>query len=185
MKALFLDRDGTLVVDKGYVHNPKEVELLRGVGEALKRALAADYSLFMLTNQSGVGRGYYSLEDVYACNRYMERLLKLPKPLFLEVGVAPEVPDGPTLYRKPSPRFILEMIAKYGLDPKHCFMLGDRLSDIEAGMNAGIKGVGLATDPKIGLREKVKGLRGKESPPIFGDLPEFINALLNGDEVLK
>ena len=114
MKALFLDRDGTLIVDKGYVHNPKEVELLRGVGEALKRALAADYSLFMLTNQSGVGRGYYRLEEVYSCNRYIERLLKLPKPLFLEVGVAPGAPGGPSLYRKPSPRFIVELIAEIG-----------------------------------------------------------------------
>ena len=68
-KALFLDRDGTLIVDKEYLSDPEEIELLPGVDEALRRALNCDYQLFLLTNQSGVGRGWYSIDDVHACNR--------------------------------------------------------------------------------------------------------------------
>jgi D-glycero-D-manno-heptose 1,7-bisphosphate phosphatase len=144
-KALFLDRDNTLIVDKVYLADPAGVEILPGVRDGLQRALDLGYQLFLFTNQSGIGRGYHSLEDTHRVNVRMEELIGLPRPLFVEIGIAPESPDQPSLYRKPSPRFIQEMIAKHALDPAGCIMVGDRESDIEAGVNAGIAGAAICS----------------------------------------
>jgi D-glycero-D-manno-heptose 1,7-bisphosphate phosphatase len=144
-KALFIDRDDTLIVDKVYLSDPAGVELLPGVIDGLRRARELDYKLFLFTNQSGIGRGYYTIEDAHRVNERMEELIGLPRPLFIEIGIAPEAPEQPSLYRKPSPRFILEMIAKHQLDPAQCIMVGDRESDIEAGLNAKIRCAALCT----------------------------------------
>lgn len=143
MKALFLDRDGTLIADKHYLSDPAGVELLPGVVEGLRHALRLKYKLFLFSNQSGIGRGYYTMEDALRVNARMEELLGLPRPLFTGECMAPETPEQPMVYRKPSPRFILEMIETHRLDPAHCIMVGDRESDIEAGLNAKIQVAGL------------------------------------------
>lgn len=137
-KALFLDRDGTLIVDKHYLKDPKEIEIFPGVSDFLKKALACDYLLFLFTNQSGISRGLHTLDDAHACNKRMLDLLNLPEPGFMEIKMAIEAPHEEGGYRKPSPRFICEMIEKYNLDPKACWMIGDKLSDLEAGIKGGI-----------------------------------------------
>ena len=144
-KALFLDRDGTLIPDKGYLSDPAGVELIPGVPNALKTARDLGYLLFLFTNQSGIGRGFYTLADAQACNQRMLDLLGLGDDLFTAICIAPESPDQPLEYRKPSPRFILEMRAKHSLDPEQCWMVGDRESDIEAGHNANIHSAALCT----------------------------------------
>lgn len=150
-KALFLDRDGTLIVDRGYLGDPSEVELIAGVREALHGFMARGFVLFLLTNQSGVGRGMISIEDVHACNERMLELLGLPSPGFTEIGIATETPDQPALYRKPSPRFIMEMITKYSLAPKETWMIGDKHSDVQAGVNAGVRAalIGAAAPTRV------------------------------------
>ena len=144
-KALFLDRDGTIIVDKHYLADPAGVELIPGVRSALQRARELGYKLFLFTNQSGIGRGLYTLDDVLLVNARMETLLALASPLFTELCIAPEAPDQPSLYRKPSPRFIEEMIAAHHLDPAQCVMIGDRASDVQAGLNAGIRSIAICT----------------------------------------
>ncbi len=138
-KALFLDRDGTLIVKHDYLSDPALVELMPGVREALHRFIERGYRLFMFTNQSGVGRGMFSLEKVQSCNARMLELLQLPSPGFAEMCIATESPAMPTVYRKPSPRFILEMIAKYSLIPQKTWMVGDMPCDIQAGLNARVR----------------------------------------------
>ena len=149
MKALFLDRDGTIIEDTHYLHKPEEVRLLPGVAEALQIALDKEYTLFLFTNQSGVGRGYYTIEDAIACNNEMIQQLNLGTQLFKEICIAPETPEQPQEYRKPSPRFILEMLDKYSLDASKCWMIGDRLSDLEAGFNAQLKAAYVGTGKKM------------------------------------
>jgi D-glycero-D-manno-heptose 1,7-bisphosphate phosphatase len=144
-KALFLDRDGTLILDKHFLADPVGVELIPGVADALRRARALGYKLFLATNQSGIGRGLHTLDDVHRVNARMEELLGLPRPVFEEICIAPEAPDQPSLYRKPSPRFITENIIHHGLDPAHCWMVGDRESDLQAGLNAKIHAVAVCT----------------------------------------
>lgn len=138
-RGLFLDRDGTLIEHIPYLSDPDGVRILPGVREMLLQALQRGFHLFLLTNQSGVGRGYYTMEDVVECNDRMLQELDLPFPGFTEICIAPEAPGELSAYRKPSPRFILEMMEKYGLDPAGCYMLGDSDCDYEAGRNAGIQ----------------------------------------------
>lgn len=145
MKAVFLDRDGTLIIDQDYLADPDRVVLIPGVRESLQRLLDLGYRLFLFTNQSGIGRGYFTLEQAQRCNEKMEVLLDLGRPLFTDICLAPEAPDHPSVYRKPSPRFILESIARHGLDPVQCHMVGDRESDVRAGLNAGIRAAGVCT----------------------------------------
>jgi D-glycero-D-manno-heptose 1,7-bisphosphate phosphatase len=95
-RALFLDRDGTLIVDKVYLADPAGVELIAGSSEALRRARSLGFKLFLFTNQSGIGRGLHTLEDTHRVNARMEDLLGLPAPVFDAVCVAPEAPDQPS-----------------------------------------------------------------------------------------
>jgi D-glycero-D-manno-heptose 1,7-bisphosphate phosphatase len=135
-QALFLDRDGTLIVKHDYLSDPAQVELMPGVREALHRFILRGYRLFLFTNQSGVGRGLFSSDAVKRCNERMLDLLDLPSSGFTEMCIATESPDMPTVYRKPSPRFILEMIAKYSLTQTKTWMVGDMPCDMQAGLNA-------------------------------------------------
>jgi D-glycero-D-manno-heptose 1,7-bisphosphate phosphatase len=173
-KALFLDRDGTIIVDKHYLADPAGVELIPGVRSALQRARELGYKLFLFTNQSGIGRGLYTLDDVLLVNARMETLLALASPLFTELCIAPEAPDQPSLYRKPSPRFIQEMIAAHHLDPAHCAMIGDRPSDAQAGLNAGIRSIAICTGEHTAETWRQHALPGVE---IHADLASFVATL--------
>jgi D-glycero-D-manno-heptose 1,7-bisphosphate phosphatase len=144
-KALFLDRDGTLILDKVYLADPAGVEILPGVVDGLTLARSRGYKLFLFTNQSGIGRGLHTLDDTLRVNARLEELLELPRPVFTEVCIAPEAPDQPVAYRKPSPRFILEMMAKHGLEPTQCWMVGDSAADIGAGLAAKINVAAIRT----------------------------------------
>lgn len=173
-KALFLDRDGTLILDKHYLADPAGVELIPGVAAALARARALGYRLFLFTNQSGIGRGLYTLDDAQRVNDRMEELLALPRPIFDGVCIAPEAPEEPSLYRKPSPRYLLEMIAQHGLDPAHCWMVGDRESDLAAGHHAGIHAVAVCTG-----KHDLAGWTALALPavPVYPSLVEFVATL--------
>lgn len=144
-KALFLDRDGTLIVDKVYLSDPDGVELYPGVVEGLRKARELGYRLFLFTNQSGIGRGYYTMEDALRVNERLEREIGLSRPVFDEICIAPEAPDHPSAYRKPSPLFILEAISKYRLDPRQCIMVGDSVADIGAALAAGVNAAAVRT----------------------------------------
>lgn len=168
-KALFLDRDGTLIVKHHYLAEPAKVELLPGVRDTLHRFMAQGYRLFLFTNQSAIGRGLFTLETVQRCNARMLELLELPSPGFTELCIAPETPKMPAVYRKPSPRFILEMLAKYSLSPKATWMIGDMPSDVEAGMNAGVRTVLITDKVASAAPEGVWQCR---------DFPEFETRLL-------
>ena len=147
-EALFLDRDGTLIEYVPYLHDPAEVVLLPGVREALLRAKEASIQLFLFTNQSGVGRGLFALTDVEAVNGRMLDLLGLGSNLFTAICIAPERPDEPSAYRKPSPRFIQETLALHGIDRDAAWMLGDSAVDWEAGLNAGIHVAAVVADAR-------------------------------------
>ena len=173
-KALFLDRDGTLILDKVYLADPAGVELLPGAADGLTLARTRGYRLFLFTNQSGIGRGFHTLEDTLRVNARMEELIGLPRPVFAGVCIAPETPDQPVVYRKPSPRFILEMIAQHALDPAQCWMIGDSAADIKAGLAANVRVAAVRTgkvDPQT-LPEV-----GEHKVPVFETIGEFAATL--------
>jgi len=173
--ALFLDRDGTLIRDAGFLCDPEGVELLAGVKEAL-RCAAATHRLYLFSNQSGIGRGYFTLAEALAVNARMEALLELPPPGFYGTCIAPEAPAEPSAYRKPSPRFILERIARDRLDPSQCWMIGDRLSDVQAGVNAGIRAA-LIRNPDY-FSEETRLFCEAHAIPVFPSLAQALGAVL-------
>ncbi|HEY1849064.1 MAG TPA: HAD-IIIA family hydrolase, partial [Opitutaceae bacterium] len=144
-RALFLDRDGTLILDKVYLADPAGVELIPGAADGLRRVRSLGYRVFLFTNQSGIGRGLYTAEDADKVNARMAELLGLGAAPFDEVCMAPEAPGQASLYRKPSPRFIQEKIAQHGLDPTRSWMVGDSSADVGAALAAGIRAAAVRT----------------------------------------
>lgn len=138
-QAVFLDRDGTLIVEKNYLHKPEEVEIFPGAGKALKKLVDANFKLFIVTNQSGIGRGYYTLADAENVNRFLCDELARDGVRFEKIYIAPEAPDQPSRGRKPSPQFLFDARDEFGLDLAQSFLIGDKLIDLECGWNAGVK----------------------------------------------
>ena len=138
-RAVFLDRDGTLIVEKNYLHKPEEVEIFPGAGAALKKLSAAGFQLLMVTNQSGIGRGYYTLADAKRVNEHVCALLAAEGAHIEKCYIAPEAPDQPSRVRKPSPQFLFDARNEFSLNLAESFMVGDKLIDLECGWNAGVK----------------------------------------------
>jgi D-glycero-D-manno-heptose 1,7-bisphosphate phosphatase len=138
-RAVFLDRDGTLIAEKNYLHRPADVAIFPGAGTALKRLADARFKLLIVTNQSGIGRGYFKLADAGRVNEHLAREFGRDGVRFEKIYIAPEAPDQPSRGRKPSPQFLFDARDEFGLDLAECFMVGDKLIDLECGWNAGVK----------------------------------------------
>ena len=137
-KAVFLDRDGVLIEDTGYIGRPEQVVMFPWTAPALRRLADAGYKLFVVTNQSGIGRGFYTVEDMQRVNARLEELLAPAGVRFQRIYFAPEAPDQPSRGRKPSPQFLFDARDEFGIDLGRSYLVGDKLSDLECGWNAGL-----------------------------------------------
>ncbi len=137
--AVFLDRDGTLIAEKNYLSRPEDVVVFSGAGGGLKRLQDAGFKLFIVSNQSGVGRGYFTLAEVDRVNEHLARELAREGVRFEKIYIAPEAPDQSSRGRKPSPQFLFDARHEFDLDLAESFMVGDKLIDLECGWNAGVK----------------------------------------------
>jgi D-glycero-D-manno-heptose 1,7-bisphosphate phosphatase len=137
--AIFLDRDGTIIEDRNYISRPEEVKFLPGAITALQGLLAAGYRLFIVSNQSGVGRGYFSIADVEKVNEHICQEVARRGVKFEKIYVAPEAPDTPSRGRKPSPQFLFDARDEFGIDLAQSYMIGDKMIDLECGWNAGVR----------------------------------------------
>jgi len=138
-KAIFLDRDGTVIEERNYLKDPAEVVLLPGAAEALQKLQAAGFLLILVTNQSGVGRGYFTMDEVARVQERLDQLLAPSGVRLAKIYIAPEAPDQPSRGRKPSPQFLYDARAEFDLDLSRCYMIGDKLIDLECGWNAGVR----------------------------------------------
>jgi D-glycero-D-manno-heptose 1,7-bisphosphate phosphatase len=138
-RAVFLDRDGTLIAEKNYLHRPEDVNIFPATPAGLKRLGDAGFRLFIVSNQSGIGRGYFTLADVENVNQHLCQELERSGVRFEKIYIAPEKPDEPSHGRKPSPQFLFDARDEFGLDLADSFMIGDKLSDLECGWNAAVK----------------------------------------------
>ena len=137
--AVFLDRDGTLIAERNYLSKVEEVSVFPGAVAALKRLQDAGFKLFIVSNQSGVGRGYFTLADVDRVNRHISDIFENGGVRFQKIYVAPEAPDQPSRGRKPSPQFLFDARDEFNLDLARSYVIGDKLIDLECGWNAGVK----------------------------------------------
>ena len=136
-RAVFLDRDGTIIEDRHYLADPAGVVLLPGAGEALGRLCAAGCGLFVVTNQSGIGRGYFREEDFLACQNRLEELLRPFGAAIAAVRHCPHEPSAGCACRKPGTGMWESLRAAHGLNPAECVMAGDKTEDLLFGLNAG------------------------------------------------
>ena len=138
-RAVFLDRDGTIIEDKDYLSDPEQVVILPGAASALSRLQDAGFKLFIVSNQSGIGRGYYTMEDMHRVNARLLEDLGCHGVHIEKIYFAPEAPEQPSRGRKPSPQFLFDARDEFGIDLSESYMIGDKLTDLECGWNAGVK----------------------------------------------
>jgi D-glycero-D-manno-heptose 1,7-bisphosphate phosphatase len=135
--AIFLDRDGTLMRDVDYCGNPDEVEVFPQVPEALRRLKEAGSKLIVVTNQSGIGRGYFTEAEYRAVEAEFNR--QIGNGLIDASYFCPDLPTSSSIRRKPGPGMIFEAQRDHLLDLRRSFLIGDKASDIACGRNAGVR----------------------------------------------
>ena len=150
--AVFVDRDGTIMRDVDYCGDPAEVELLDGASVALRRLKELGFKIIVVTNQSGIGRGYFNVEQYREVEAEVAR--QLGDNLIDATYYCPHLPEENCKCRKPSPEMIFNAAREHDVDLAHSFFIGDKRSDIECGRNAGVKtilvrtGYGETTDSR-------------------------------------
>lgn len=168
-KAIFFDRDGTLMKDVGYCSRPDEVELLEGVGEFLPRLKNAGFKLIIVTNQSGIGRGYFTEEDFWAVQQELQK--QLGAGIIDATYFCADTPQQASERRKPNPGMLLEAATDLSIDLDQSYMVGDKASDAEAGIRAGVRATILfGINAASGAMESGASLIAKD----FGEVVEFI-----------
>ena len=144
-RSLFLDRDGVINIDYGYVWKVKDFQFIDGIFELSRAAIAKSYLLIVITNQAGIGRGYYTEDNFHELNEWMLSRFKSESvevtkvyfsPYHPEHGVGRYKRDHPS--RKPNPGMILQAEKEFDLDLKGSVLVGDKISDIKAGLSAGV-----------------------------------------------
>ncbi|MBI2623042.1 MAG: HAD family hydrolase [Candidatus Liptonbacteria bacterium] len=137
-RAVFLDRDGTLVKDSGYFHDAERVEFLPGVIEGLRRLQSAGFLLIVVSNQSGVGRGYFPECDTIAVNEKITELLKKEGVRIAKFYYCPHAPDAGCACRKPKPLLVARAAKEFGVAITSSFFIGNHATDVETGRAAGL-----------------------------------------------
>ena len=138
-KALFLDRDGIINVDHGYVSKIKDFEFSDGIFALVKLFSDAGYLIFVVTNQSGIGRGYYSEEDFITLSDWMIVEFKKQGLKIEKVYYCPHSPEEKCHCRKPETGMIEQALIDYPIDLVHSWLIGDKQSDIDLAKNANIQ----------------------------------------------
>lgn len=180
-KAVFIDRDGTINVEKEYLHRPEEFEFIPGAPEAIRVLGEAGFLVVVVTNQSGVARGYYGEDDVRRLHRHMDELLARAGARVDAYYYCPHHPDsGAGEYRmecgcrKPLPGMLLQAASELGIDLSESWMIGDKSVDVESGIAAGCSTALVLT----GYGESDKGI-------VPSGTPLFDNLLAASREIVK
>ena len=160
-KAIFLDRDGTINVEKDYIYKSEDLVFEEGSIEALKTFKNLGYILIVVSNQSGIARGYFTEADLNIFNNNMNEILKKNGVEITEFYCCPHHPDGIGKYkkvcecRKPNNKMIEDAIKKYNIDREKSYMIGDKISDIGAGLKSNLKTVLVKTGYGLKDMEKI------------------------------
>lgn len=145
-KAIFLDRDGTIIVDKHYLNDPNEVEFCAGAVQGLQN-LQKDFLLVVVTNQSGIARGLVQVENMHLIHQKMQDLLKPHGVTLTAFYHSPHAADSNHPLRKPNPGMLLQAAKEHRIDLAHSYMIGDKPIDVEAGHRAGCKSILISEEP--------------------------------------
>lgn len=179
LPTLFLDRDGVLIRDRDYLSEPEGVELLSGVAEALLAARQAGFVLIGVSNQSGLGRGYFTPEQFRAVMQELDRQLGAAGASLDGFYYCPHAPDQDCGCRKPLPGLLEEAAQATRWDPLRSWVIGDKMSDVQLGRNAGLGGCLVRTGYGAQQEERVRKLyAGDDRVCIVDDLPAAVAWIL-------
>lgn len=153
-KAVFIDKDGTIVEDVGFVHKIKDFRLLPNAIEGLE--LLKNYKLFIITNQSGIGKGIYKVEDFIKFNNHLLKELKKHSIKIKKTYYCPHKPEDNCKCRKPKTKFLEDAKKEFKINLKKSFVIGDRKSDFEMGKNAGCKTIHVLTGNGVNDKDEIK-----------------------------
>ena len=177
MPTIVLDRDGVINYDSdAYIKNPDEWYAIKGSLEAIKRLNDAGYDVCVATNQSGLGRGLFSIDTLAAIHQKMVNELEALGGHFQVIVFCPHHPDVGCGCRKPEPGLLQAINDQFSLDPDTSWMVGDTEKDMECARRMGIRSALVKTGK--GQRELDNRVVSRETTPIFNDLDEFVNWLL-------
>lgn len=137
-KALFLDRDGVINVNHGHVHKIEDFDFIDGIFDLCKLAKEKNFIIIIVTNQAGIGKGYYTENQFLSLNQWMLDMFKQYGILIDHVYYCPHRPEDNCNCRKPNPGMIIKAINDYNIDVKNSILIGDKQSDIDAAKAAGI-----------------------------------------------
>lgn len=138
-RAVFLDRDGVINDHVRYVNRADDLILFPGVGRALKQLHDANYRVFVVTNQGGVGLGYMTEGNLHQIHRKMMEELAREGAVIDDIAYCPHKPKEGCVCRKPEPKMITDLAERYHINLAESYMVGDRETDVEAGIRAGTK----------------------------------------------
>ena len=164
-KAFFLDRDGTINIDKGYVHTPEEFEFIEGVIDAIKAMNDAGYLVIVITNQAGIARGYYTVEEMHALHKYINEELEKFDAKIDAFYYCPHHPvhgigelKTECDCRKPNAGMLRQAISDFDIDVSISYLIGDKPWDVEAGKRVGVRGflVDSIRFDAIGVKKLIK-----------------------------
>ena len=139
-KAVFLDRDGVINKDIGYLYKIQDFEWIPGAIDAIKLLKSKNFLIIIISNQSGVERGFFEKKDVENLHSWISNELNKQNTSIDDFFFSTELPSKKLTRRKPSPQMVEEAVIKYNLNKNYCFMVGDKPSDVECAKNADIKG---------------------------------------------
>lgn len=146
-KAVFFDRDGVLNVDVAYLYKIEDLRWIEGAREAVAYLTQQGYKIFIVTNQSGIARGYYTVEQMERLHSYMQQEIAAYGGRIDKIYYCPHHPEGSVAQytcscscRKPKPGMLLQAFAEYDIDKEQSFLIGDGKRDVEAAEAAGVKG---------------------------------------------
>jgi D-glycero-D-manno-heptose 1,7-bisphosphate phosphatase len=138
IKTIFLDRDGVINKEVNYLHRIEDFKFIDGIFEACYHFLILDYKIIIVTNQSGIERGYFKEKDYQNISKWMIRQFQKRGINILDIFHCPHGPKSKCNCRKPKPGMLLEAKKKYNIDMKNSWMIGDKEVDIMAGIDSGV-----------------------------------------------
>lgn len=148
--TVVLDRDGTVVVDRDYLDDPDELEFLPGAAEALRVLHQRGYRLIVISNQSGVGRGLFSLERLQEINARLQQMVRAAGAELAGIYCCPHRPEEGCACRKPGTALLLQAARELAFDPKASIVIGDKASDVELGRRVGAITLWIRSDAEPG-----------------------------------
>ena len=176
--AVFLDRDGTIVLEVEFLHDPADVRLIPGAGQAIRRLNDARWPVVLISNQSGIARGLYTVHDFFAVQRRLDELLRAAGAQLDGVFFCPHHPDftGPCQCRKPGTRLFQDAATQLGgIDLTHSWYVGDRVTDVIPALT--LKGHGVLVRTGLGAEHAPQA--AQLGIPVVTDLTAAVQLILS------